>query len=119
MSLSPGVLLMPLTRQMAHFLLHHQVHQRQSDFSHQVPYSLLQSHDLGHPQHHLHCRISSCGELAKLVHRSLLLNLIPSLRLFIATLSFFLPENFLKGYHAFRLRVANFLRIYGHSLENA
>jgi hypothetical protein len=70
----------PFTGHLTHFFLHHQAHQSQSGFSEQVPDALLQkTDDLAQRQRHLNARILLCGKLAKLVHRSLLLNLIPSL----------------------------------------
>src|SRR3954451_17031806 len=65
----------------------------------------------GHRQHHLNIWVFLHRKLAKLVHRSLFLDLIPSLH---SDSLLFLGRKFPEGYHPFRLRVANFLRTYGH-----
>ena len=48
------MLLMPLAGQVTHFFLHHQAHQRQPGFAHEVADSFLQqTDDLGHRENHL------------------------------------------------------------------
>jgi hypothetical protein len=60
-----------------------------------VPYALLQQTDnLGHRQAHLDRWVFVPCKLAKLIHRSLFLDLIPSLH---SDSLLFLAENFLKA----------------------
>ena len=62
---------------MPHFFLHHQAHQRQPGFAHQVADSFLQQTDyLGHGKDHLQVGILFAGQLAKLLHRSFLVDLV-------------------------------------------
>src|SRR5690349_17786379 len=76
-----------------------------------MPYALLQqTDDVGHRQGHLDTRVLVRGKLAKLVHRSLLLDLIASLH---SDSLLFLGRKFPEGYHAFRLRVAYFYELTG------
>jgi hypothetical protein len=71
------VLLMTLSGQVPNLLLHDQVHQRQSGFAQQVADSFLQkSHDLGHGKDHLDAGILFAGQLAELLHRALLVDLV-------------------------------------------
>jgi hypothetical protein len=74
------MLLVPLPRQVPHFLLHHQVHQCQPGFPHQVAHSFLQQTDnLGHRKNHLQVGILLPGQLPELLHRPLLVDLVSSL----------------------------------------
>jgi hypothetical protein len=74
------VLLMAFPGQVPHFLLHHQVDQGQSRLAQQVTDSFLQkAHHLGHGKDHLDVGVLFAGELAELLYRSLLLNLVSSL----------------------------------------
>jgi hypothetical protein len=62
---------------MAHFLVHHQVHQLQSRLPQQVSHPLLQqAHDVGHRQDHLDVGVLFGREPVELLHRSLLFDLI-------------------------------------------
>src|SRR5208337_347649 len=75
-----GMLLMSLSGQVPNFLLHDQVHQRQSRLAQQVAHSFLQKpHDLGHGKNHLDAGILFTGQLAELLHRALLVDLVSSL----------------------------------------
>ena len=74
------VLLMALAGQVPHFLLHHQVHQGQPRLAQQVTDSFLQkTHDLGHGKDHLDVGVLFADQLAELLHRALLLDLVSSL----------------------------------------
>jgi hypothetical protein len=71
---------MPFPGQVPHFFLHHQAHQRQPGFPHEVAHSFLQQTDhLGHRKNHLKVGILFPGQLPELLHRSLLVNLVSSL----------------------------------------
>src|SRR5216684_1146197 len=75
-----GVLLMTLSRQVPHFFFHDQVHQSQSRLTQQVADSFLQqAHDLGHGKDHLDVGILFARQLAELLHRALLIDLVSSL----------------------------------------
>jgi hypothetical protein len=70
-----GMLLVTLSGQVPNFLLHDQVHQRQSGLAQQVADSFLQkSHDVGHGKDHLDTGILFAGQLAELLHRALLVD---------------------------------------------
>jgi hypothetical protein len=71
------VLLMALAGQVPHFLLHHQVHQDQPRLAQQVTDSFLQkTHDLDHGKNHLDVGVLFADQLAELLHRALLFDLI-------------------------------------------
>jgi hypothetical protein len=67
-------------RQVPSFLLHHQLHQGKTGLTQQVvdPFS-QKSHELGHGKDHLNVGILLAGQLAKLLYRSLLVDLVSSL----------------------------------------
>jgi len=68
---------MPLSRQVPHFFLHHQAHQRQPGLAHQVTHAFLQqTDDLGHRKNHLQVGILFAGQLTEFLHRSLLVDLV-------------------------------------------
>ena len=72
-----GMLLMPLPGQVPHFFFHHQAHQRQPGFAHEVAHSFLQqTDDLGHRKNHLKVGILFAGQLSEFLHRSLLVDLV-------------------------------------------
>src|ERR1039458_1098546 len=74
-----GMLLVTLACQVPYFFLHHQVHQGKTGRAQQVADSFLQeTHDLGHGKDHLDVGILFVGQLAELLHRSLLVDLVSS-----------------------------------------
>ena len=74
------MLLVPLPGQVPYFFLHHQAHQRQPSFAHEVADSFLQqTDDLGHGKDHLEVGILFAGQLSEFLHRSLLVDLVSSL----------------------------------------
>src|SRR5208337_1321639 len=108
-----GMLLMALSRQVPNFLLHDQVHQRQSRLAQQVAHSFLQKpHDLGHGKDHLDAGILFAGQLAEILHRSLLVDLVSSLH---SDSPFFLAEK-LPSVIMTGVESRYFLRTNGHPL---
>ena len=68
---------MTFSGQVPHFFLHHQAHQCQPGFAHEMADPFLQqSDDLGHRKDHLQVGVFFAGQLSKLLHRSLLVDLI-------------------------------------------
>src|ERR1019366_6396666 len=112
MSATLGVLLMTLSSQVPNFLLHDQVHQRQSGLAQQVADSFLQkSHDLGHGKDHWMLRFSSRANW-----RNCCTARCWSIwyRLFIATLFFFLAEKLPSAHYDRGCESRYFLRINGY-----
>ena len=102
---------MAFAGQVANFLLHHQAHQRQSGFSQQMADAILQhADDVGHRQDHLDVGVLFGGEPAKLLHRSLLVDLVSFLH---SDSPFFLAENYPKAITPSGVRVATFYALTG------
>ena len=116
MRAAPFVLLMALARQVAHFLVHHQVHQLQSRLPQQVPHSLLQqAHDVGHRKDHLNVGVLFGGEPAELLHGSLLFDLVSFLHS--DSLLFLGRKINRRPIMAASLRVATFYELTGNLLS--
>jgi hypothetical protein len=106
------MLLVPLPGQMPHFFLHHQAHQRQPGFAHEMANALLQqADDLGHRNDHLEVGILLAGQLPEFLHRPLPVDLVSFLHS--DSLLFFLAEK-TTAIIMTAVESRYFLRINGH-----
>ena len=106
-----GVLLMTLSGPVPHFFLHHQVDQGQSGLAQQVTDSFLQkTHDAGHGKDHLDVGVLFAGQLAELLYRPLLLDLVSSLH---SDSLLFLGRKLPSAHYDRGVRVATFYELTG------
>src|SRR5271169_488689 len=112
-----GVLLMTLSGPVPHFFLHHQVDQGQSGLAQQVTDSFLQkTHDAGHGKDHLDVGVLFAGQLAELLYRPLLLDLVSSLH---SDSLLFLGRKLPSAHYDRGVRVATFYELTGILLQAA
>src|SRR5208337_2419306 len=94
---------------MPHFRLHHQVHQGQPRLAQQMADSFLQkTHDVGHGKDHLDVGILFARQLAELLHRALLFDLVSLLH---GDSLLFLAENEPSTHYGRGMRVATFYEL--------
>jgi hypothetical protein len=111
------MLLVTLACQVPYFFLHHQVHQGKTGRAQQVADSFLQeTHDLGHGKDHLDVGILFVGQLAELLHRSLLVDLVSSFHS--DSLLFLGRKNHPRSIMTADVRVATFYELTGILLTN-